>query len=76
MKKFNIICIICMLIMLLGIVHNFLAIGYGDYPTYHRVMLVIDGILFGMTLGECWMGNAIVKAECNFEKEKKDGSNL
>lgn len=71
MKKFNIICVILMLIMTACIIYNFMAIETGTNPIYHRGMLVIDGILLGMAIGECWMGNMIVGHECNFEKENK-----
>ena len=71
MKKFNIICIICMLVMLIGIVYNFVMIGTGTNPIYYRVMLVLDGILLGMTIGECWLGNMIVFKKCNFDLKKE-----
>lgn len=73
MKKFNIICIICMIVMLIGIVYNFVMIGTGTNPIYYRVMLVLDGILFGMAIGECYLGNIVVFKKCNFaRKEESD----
>jgi hypothetical protein len=72
MKKFNIICAVLMLVMIIGIVYNFLALEFGSSqsPVYHRVMLTLDGILLGMTIGECWMGNAVVTNKCNFDREE------
>lgn len=72
MKKFNLICAFCMILAIIGIVCNFIAIENGIYPIYHKVMLVLDGILLGMSIGECWLGNVIVKNKCNFDiKETK-----
>lgn len=70
MKKFNLICIACMIFMLIGIIHNFMALDTGVYPIYYRVMLVINGVLFGMALGEFYLGNMIVKHKCNFDKKE------
>lgn len=69
MKKFNTICILCMLLMLAGIIQNFLALDTGVYPIYYRVMLVINGVLFGMAIGEFYLGNMIVKHKCNFDQK-------
>lgn len=69
MKKFNIICIACMIFMVLCIIHNFRAIDTGIYPIYHRVMLVLDSILLGMAFGEFYLGNMIVRHKCNFDKK-------
>ena len=71
MKKFNIICALIMVIMIAFIIYNFMALEANINPTYHRIMLVLDGILLGMAIGECWLGNVIVKNKCNFEKENK-----
>lgn len=70
MKKFNITCIICMLVMLIGIIYNFSMIDSSTNPIYYRVMLVLDGILFGMAIGECWLGNMIVFKKCNFNNKE------
>lgn len=72
MKRFNLICIFCMILATIGIICNFISIENGIYPIYHKVMLVLDGILLGMTIGECWMGNMLVSHGCDFSgKEDK-----
>lgn len=68
MKKFNIACILCMLLMIGAIIYNLCALETGIFPVFHKVMLILDGILLGMAIGECWIGNMLVKHGCNFEK--------
>jgi uncharacterized membrane protein len=76
MKKFNIACIICILAAITAIVFNLVALSHGIYPVYFKTMLIINGILLGMVLGECWMGNMLIKHQCNFEKfDKEDSDN-
>ena len=70
MKKFNLICAFCMILATIGIICNFIAIENDIYPIYHKVMLVLDGILLGMAIGECWLGNAIMRHECNFSRKE------
>ena len=68
MKKFNIACILCMLLMIGGIICNLCALETGIFPVYYKVMLILDSILLGMAIGECWIGNMLVKHGCNFDR--------
>lgn len=70
MKRFNLICIFCMILATIGIICNFISIENDIYPIYHKVMLVLDGILLGMAIGECYLGNMIVLKQCNFERKE------
>lgn len=75
MKKFNIICILCMLLMIGGIIYNFCALETGIFPIFHKIMLVIDGVLLGMVIGECYLGNYMVKYGCNFDRKDNNDEN-
>ena len=70
MKKFNLICAFCMILAIIGIICNFIAIENGIYPIYHKVMLVLDGILLGMAIGECYLGNVMIKHGCDFSRKE------
>ena len=72
MKRFNIICIIAMLLAVIGIVYNLFALETGNFQVYHKIMLVIDGILLGIVIGECITANAVILKECNFERKEDE----
>lgn len=72
MKRFNIICVIAILLAIIGIVYNLFALETGNFQVYHKIMLVIDSILLGIVIGECITANAIALKECNFERKDEE----
>lgn len=72
MKRFNIICAIAMLLAVIGIIYNLFALETGNFQVYHKIMLIIDGVLLGVVIGECITANAVVLKECNFERKELD----
>lgn len=71
MKKFNIICALVILVMALAIAFQIYALYVGTYFTYHLVMLIINSVLLGQAIGQCYLANVLIKNRCNFDREEE-----
>jgi hypothetical protein len=64
-----------MLLAIVAIIFDFIALFNDVYIIYYRVMLIVHGILLGMAIGECYIGNVMIKHSCNFDRKDDDNEN-
>jgi hypothetical protein len=64
-----------MLLAIVAIIFDFIALFNDVYIIYYRVMLIVHGILLGIGIGECYMGNMFIKHGCRFDRKDDDNEN-